>query len=174
MIYTFIGIVCVYFLANLVIKRFDALRPFRNGIFILLGFLLSEGITNFGVDLEIRWFDLKFISAKFFFPLLIINSLLEVLEIKNRTSVRQGIKSAGLSILSGVTLLSVLYYIVVGHPQFFSFQSALLCALILMTSDNGMITPFVKKKAAKFLRIESEILSSILLISIWGFLNSEE
>ena len=167
MAYTLISIVFIYFLLDYLIRKNKNIRSFRNGIFLLTSFLLSEIITGLGVDIKVRWFDIQTISAHFFFPLIVINSLLELFDIQNKKSLKQATTSVGLNLVLGLILLPPLFFYVLGYPEYYSFDTALITALILLASDNGMISRFVSKKVLRFLRIESELLSALLLISIW-------
>jgi hypothetical protein len=162
-----IGTLAIYLLIQQFVKREWLPIFWRNGILLLAGFLISEAVTKAGVDIGIRWFDIQEISGSFFFPLIVINSLLELFEIRNPTSLGQAAKSVGLNIALGLILLPAIFFFSFGYPEFYSIKTAALTALILLASDNGMITPFVKKKIRQFLRIESELLTTLLLIGIW-------
>ena len=107
----------------------------RDGLLLMLGFLVSELVTSQGYDTGLRWYHFKDIVFFGVLPLLVFNTALSV----DTEIARHEIPSVfflALPIrLITVSLIGVVMFYGVAHPSGFPLAAALLLAVMLTAPD---------------------------------------
>lgn len=140
------------------------------------GFVGSELITSFGLDIGLRWHHFHELVFYIFIPLLVFNSALHL----NFSQLRKQlitmlILAIPMMLLATLVSASVLFF-GIGYPNYYSWLAALLTGVLLSSTDPSIIIDIFRRAGVSeriLLLLEGESLfNDSLSVLLFGLLSA--